>query len=364
MSVLLPRNLFPEREDFEIEVIDVVSDIIATVSDDFERGSHMKSIYHGPCFVDGCWSQQELPFVFIHRSECECPKCVDALEIPILRDTYSDSDDSSGSYIEISGDSGSGTGSGTGSDVEMSCGTCLHQDNVIASRGMGGEDYLITCDEAWSRGYYYGNAALHAAMESGYICMSCSVGGHAGGGVSEGDIRECHGFYCVDCGFSEILSMQYHGVMGSFYDENNPRPDRMDQYTRCTSCKARVDRWNASEQEEQEEQEGGEQEGGEQREQGEREQGEQEEGEISAEEREEQEEWSALYDSEFEVYDEETEPTENSQETVKEEVIDIVKGMGEILFDIQGKITDGEYLILMDSLQGITNKMGQWIHYD
>ena len=64
------------------------------------------------------------------------------------------------------------------------------------------------------------------------------------------------------------------------------------------------------------------------------------------------------------MYDEEAEPTENSQEKVKEEVIDIVKGMGEILFDIQGKITDGEYLILMDSLQGITNKMGQWIHYD
>jgi len=58
------------------------------------------------------------------------------------------------------------------------------------------------------------------------------------------------------------------------------------------------------------------------------------------------------YYGEYEI---DEDPPENNSEIAKE-IKDSVKEIGEQLFDLQGKLTEGEYLKMMDLLQKITNK--------
>lgn len=62
--------------------------------------------------------------------------------------------------------------------------------------------------------------------------------------------------------------------------------------------------------------------------------------------------WIEEYEGEYEVDDD---PPENNSE-VATEIKDSVKELGEQLFDIQEKLSEGEYLKMMDILQKITNK--------
>lgn len=57
-------------------------------------------------------------------------------------------------------------------------------------------------------------------------------------------------------------------------------------------------------------------------------------------------------------YENEDWQPENNSEKVKE-IKDKVKEIGEIVYDIQEKISEGEYLKLMDSLQGLTNRVNE-----
>jgi hypothetical protein len=58
------------------------------------------------------------------------------------------------------------------------------------------------------------------------------------------------------------------------------------------------------------------------------------------------------YEGEYEI---DEDPPENNSDLAKE-IKDSVKEIGEQLFDLQEKITEGEYLKMMDLLQKITNK--------
>jgi len=62
--------------------------------------------------------------------------------------------------------------------------------------------------------------------------------------------------------------------------------------------------------------------------------------------------WIEEYEGEYEVDDD---PPENNSE-VATEIKDTVKELGEQLFDLQEKISEGEYLNMMNLLQKITNK--------
>ena len=57
-------------------------------------------------------------------------------------------------------------------------------------------------------------------------------------------------------------------------------------------------------------------------------------------------------------YENEDWQPENNTEKVKE-IKDSVKDIGEIVFDIREKISEGEYVKLMDSLQGLTNRVNE-----
>jgi hypothetical protein len=59
------------------------------------------------------------------------------------------------------------------------------------------------------------------------------------------------------------------------------------------------------------------------------------------------------YEGELELEEEEIYNTNEKATRIKQ----TIQGIGEILFDIKDKITEGEYLKLMDGLQGITNEM-------
>ena len=61
------------------------------------------------------------------------------------------------------------------------------------------------------------------------------------------------------------------------------------------------------------------------------------------------------YDGELDLEEE----TEDNNEETAMSVKKTVQEMGELLFDIKDKITEGEYLKLMDGLQSITNEMNQ-----
>ena len=189
--------------------------------------------------------------------------------------------------------------------TENVCNRCKHEESVIESRGFGWEDWLELCD-----------------MGDGeeLICRSCAVY----------DVGK--DFCCTDCGYSEILCKQYHGEqLGQFYREGETRPEYQDENTRCHGCRARVERY-------------------------EREEGrvnrvlfpdnEQEEGEVP-------DDWAETYEGEFEPAEEPEDNTEEKNMRVKKKVQEI----GEVLFDIKDKITEGEYLRLMDCLQSVTNEM-------
>ena len=210
------------------------------------------------------------------------------------------------------------------------CSSCDHTISVVEARGMGGEDYLELVENTESQ-------------ESVVMCRSCIVGEYGMPFIqSTSGSRWCGtsmGFFCVDCGFSEVLSMQFHGTGGSFYDSDlsrsqymRPLSCRPDQNTRCQDCRERFVRddtdtvppWNEPVDSN---------------------------DELS---------W---YEGEYEVYeDEEDEVYEDEDEygkfeETKSKVKDIVKEMGGVMFDIQSSITEGEYLILMNGLQAITNQM-------
>jgi hypothetical protein len=61
------------------------------------------------------------------------------------------------------------------------------------------------------------------------------------------------------------------------------------------------------------------------------------------------------YDGELDLEEE----TEDNNEETAMSVKKTVQEMGELLFDIKDKISEGEYLKLMDGLQSITNEMNQ-----
>ena len=264
------------------------------------------------------------------------------------------------------------------------CNRCHHREAVIESRGFGWEDWLAIAD-----------------MGSGeeLICRSCAVGND--------------NFYCVDCGYSEVLCKQYHGEqLGQFYLEGQTRPEYQDETTRCQGCRARVERYEREEREE--------------REEGEVDVGvrvnrvlfpeNDDEENVALEEalgRTEVEMFGPMgpgrhgdhidriecleticgltqrmiasqndrlmerlravvymlgidvpgiyslgddedpYDGELDLEEETEDNTEEKALRVKK----TVQEMGELLFDIKDKISEGEYLKLMDGLQSITNEM-------
>jgi len=66
--------------------------------------------------------------------------------------------------------------------------------------------------------------------------------------------------------------------------------------------------------------------------------------------------FGATEDPYYGEYEIEDDPPENNTEVAKE-IKDSVKELGEQLFDLQEKLTEGEYLKMMDLLQKITNKI-------
>ena len=64
-------------------------------------------------------------------------------------------------------------------------------------------------------------------------------------------------------------------------------------------------------------------------------------------------EWIQEYEGEYELEDD---PPENNSDVAKA-IKDTVKELGYELFDVQGKLSEGEYLKMMDLLQKITNKV-------
>jgi len=174
------------------------------------------------------------------------------------------------------------------------CSRCAHSEQVIESRGFSWEDYLELRD-------------LGEGAGSELICRSCVVTYLTGNDAE---------FYCSDCGYSETLCKQYHGEqLGSFYLEGQTRPDYQDENTRCQGCRERVERWESLEGED---------------------------------------DFEDTYGGELELVDtdedgEDGEKPHRVKKTVQE--------MGEVLFDIKDKITEGEYLQLMNGLQSITNEM-------
>ena len=199
------------------------------------------------------------------------------------------------------------------------CNRCHHGEAVIESRGFGWEDWLAIAD-----------------MGSGeeLICRSCAVGND--------------NFYCIDCGYSEVLCKQYHGAqLGQFYLEGQTRPEYQDETTRCQGCRTRVERY---EREEREEREG-------------------EVGErvpvnrVLFPDNDDEEVLASLVAEEWaETYEGELEPGEEEEDNTEEKALRVkktVQEMGELLFDIKDKISEGEYLKLMDGLQSITNEMNQ-----
>jgi hypothetical protein len=184
------------------------------------------------------------------------------------------------------------------------CERCNHTHETIVSRGFGWEDYLDLRD--------MGNGEE-------LICLSCVVGDGSG-----------DDFYCSDCGYSEVLCKQYHGEqLGLFYLEDEVRPDYQDENTRCHGCRARVERWEEI--------------------------AEIDDRVLFPEEDEEEviDEWSETYNDELDLAEDEEDNTEEKALRVKATVQEI----GEIMFDIKDKITEGEYLKIMDGLQSITNIM-------
>jgi hypothetical protein len=195
------------------------------------------------------------------------------------------------------------------------CNRCHHGEAVIESRGFGWEDWLAIAD-----------------MGSGeeLICRSCAVGDN--------------NFYCVDCGYSEVLCKQYHGEqLGQFYLEGQTRPEYQDETTRCQGCRARVERYEREEREEGEVVEGA------------------PVNRVLFPDNDDEEvlaslvaeEWAETYEGELEPGEEEEDNNEETAMSVKK----TVQEMGELLFDIRDKISEGEYLKLMDGLQSITNEM-------
>ena len=251
------------------------------------------------------------PLGLMHELGASCADC-------LVRRTGDEesSDEEEWSISSVSSyDSDSPTVADLGARV---CNRCHHGEAVIESRGFGWEDWLAIAD-----------------MGSGeeLICRSCAVGDN--------------NFYCVDCGYSEVLCKQYHGEqLGQFYLEGQTRPEYQDETTRCQGCRARVERYEREEREEREEGEVG-------------------EGvpvnRVLFPENDEEEVLSSLLDEEWaETYEGELEPGEEEEDNTEEKVLRVkktVQEMGELLFDIKDKISEGEYLKLMDGLQSITNEM-------
>jgi len=238
----------------------------------------------------------------------------------------------------ISSVSSSDSDSPTVADLgERVCNRCHHGEAVIESRGFGWEDWLEITD-----------------MGSGeeFICRSCAVGDN--------------NFYCTDCGYSEVLCKQYHGEqLGQFYLEGQTRPEYQDERTRCQGCRARVERYERESEvdeprlrfarvlfpENDEE---------------EREDGEVGEGVpvnrvlFPENDDEEAPDYSLIAEEWGETYEGELEPGEEEEDNTEEKALRVkktVQEMGELLFDIKDKISEGEYLKLMDGLQSITNEM-------
>ena len=186
--------------------------------------------------------------------------------------------------------------------LDKCCNRCDHIEAVILTRGFGWEDSLELRD--------MGNGEE-------LICRSCMVGGER-----EEELRR--GFYCIDCGYSEILYHRQHvvstphramanGWTTTFYQEGEERPEYQNETTRCPGCRERVERYDI---------------------------------ELASDDHE----W---YDGEFELEESVIDKDDEISQRVKKTVHDL----GEIVFDIKDKITEGEYLGLMNGLQSITNEM-------
>jgi hypothetical protein len=217
----------------------------------------------------------------------------------------------------------------------LSCAHCGHFEEVIISRGFGWEDYLSVRDHA---GHPRGEE------EEELICQSCIMG-HL--------VNSSENYYCVDCGYSEALCKQFHGdQLGLFYLEGQTRPEYQDENTRCQGCRARVERYEREEVEEQRAQYRADR-------IDETQFGRAVNRVLFPENDNEEDligdddEWGETYVGELELAEE----NEDNDEEVASRVKKTVQEMGEILFDIMGNISEGDYLKLMDGLQSITNEM-------
>jgi len=208
-----------------------------------------------------------------------------------------------------------------------SCDRCHHPEHVIISRGFGWEDYL----------------SHPLADGEELICQSCAVAGN---------LNPSENYYCVDCGYSEALCKQFHGEqLGQFYLEGQTRPEYQDENTRCQGCRARVERYEREDREEQVAVTRAERLADDSHDRVNR---------VLFPENDEEEvlsgdidEWGETYVGELELAEE----NEDNDEEVALRVKNTVQEMGEVLFDIMGDISEGTYLKLMDGLQSITNEM-------
>ena len=248
------------------------------------------------------------------------------------------SDEEEWSISSVSSYDSDSTTVGGGDLGERVCNRCHHGEAVIESRGFGWEDWLAIADRG---------------SGEELICRSCAVGDN--------------NFYCIDCGYSEVLCKQYHGEqLGQFYLEGQTRPEYQDETTRCQGCRARVERYEREsevdeprlrfarvlfpENDEEEREDG-------------------EVGEevpvnrvLFPENDEEAPDYSLIAEEWAETYEGELEPGEEEEDNTEEKALRVkktVQEMGELLFDIKDKISEGEYLKLMDGLQSITNEMNQ-----
>jgi hypothetical protein len=133
-----------------------------------------------------------------------------------------------------------------------------------------------------------------------------------------GDIRDW-GKTCVDCGYSSLLHSLRSGTHTVWKDDVD---DLGVPCSRCPDCSEREIRSTAE----------------------------------ALEDSPSMEWWrenGSTYEDEYELGEE---PPENNSDKVKE-VKDIVKDIGERIFDISDNITEGKYLELMNALQKLNNKV-------
>jgi hypothetical protein len=300
-SLPLPSVRLLERE-FENEEVNEVAEVLWEL---VEMVNNYHFVPEYPVIADASsGSEPATPIRVVERGTGSIMPIPGGPDSTDVREESSDNEE--WSISSVSSDDSDATIDGL-SVIERVCNRCNHGQSVIESRGFGWEDWLEFYD-----------------MGSGeeVICRSCAVGDN--------------NFYCTDCGYSEVLCKQYHGEqLGQFYLEGETKPDYQDENTRCHGCRTRVERY-------------------------EREEGGGVNRVLFPDNDEEEEEEEEVPDEWAETYEGELEPVEDGEDNNEEKALRVketVQEMGEVLFDIKDKITEGEYLKLMNCLQSVTNEM-------